>query len=1090
MRFNALLALIFTLFCLPLMAQYNYSNEWQKVTELDLKGLPKSALEVVEGIYRQALKDGREPHQVKALIYRLKYYDALAENSSSQNLQVLNQEITRTKGAARALVQSIKAQMLWEYMQFHRYQLYSRTALANDTSTDIETWGQDRLGREISDAYLASLENAALLQQTQLAAYEDVLEKGNARVLRPTLYDLLAHRALDYLKSGDRYLNQPANLFELEDPQAFAPAATFAAHAFKVADTTSQQFLALQLLQDLIRFHIKDNSRAALLDVDLERIRYMYQVGVMADKETLYEKALQQMQQEYAQETEVTEVMHLLAQLYYQQDQQNDSATGKAALAVALCNKAIEQSPKSHGAIACKQLLASISARTLGLETELVNLPEQPFRTLVTYRNTQKIYLRIAAITEGFRKQLRDAQNDYRDTTNRYWRLITGRPAAKEWEQALPDPKDYRQHTVEIKGDAQPLGQYMLLASTEPGFSTENSILAVQFIHVSQISYISRGNTYLLLHRETGRPLEGVRLNIQETFTNVLKDGGEVTQIAQSYVSDKNGRITMDVTKNKNNRNVRLEWILGKDVLYPDNYKYLYRNAPQQRGKPEETKSFLFTDRAIYRPGQTVYFKGIVVKQNNTDRSSQALAAYKTKVLLKDANGEEVDSLDVTSNEYGSYAGKFQLPASRLNGAFSITDDDTDGSVGFSVEEYKRPKFYVEFDTVKGSYKVGDTITVHGKALAYAGNNIDGAQVKYRIVREARFPYYWMFYFRPGPTSASREIASGQVETAADGSFSIPFTALPDKQIKPEQKPIFTYRVYADVTDLNGETRSGDQRIAAGYQLLEVKLDIPETLQSQDLKKVAISTANLNGAFEPAAVKLRLLPLQHPGRLIRPRYWNAPDQFVMTEEEFVRNFPLDVYKHEDEPAQWIRGAAVLERSFTTIKDSAADLSVKSLPQGWYELEVSATDRLGAAVVQKKVFRIWDAQAKSLPYPAYLAASFDDKEYEPGTQAQTVLASTAKDLYIWQTTERWDQRPADELLHLSNQQQAFPYAITEKDRGGLQLEYNFVKDNRVFSWQQRIDVPWSNKTLELTLGTHRDKLQPGEKRKMAGTNKRR
>src|SRR5690606_6989461 len=252
--------------------------------------------------------------------------------------------------------------------------------------------------------------------------------------------------------------------------------------------------------------------------------------------------------------------------------------------------------------------------------------------------------------------------------------------------------------------------------------------------------------------------------------------------------------------------------------------------------------------------------------------------------------------------------------------------EETEGRAHFSVEEYKRPKFYVEFDTVKGSYRVGDTVSLQGKALAYAGNKIDGAQVKYRAVREARYPYYWMFSYRPMPPIAAREIAHGQLQTGSDGSFAIRFAALPDRQVDPALKPIFTYRIYADVTDLNGETRSGQQRVSAAYQLLQIKLDVPEQLQAKDLEQVQVETANLDGAFEPAAVTLRLLPLQHPGRLIRPRYWKAPDQFVMSREEYLRYFPLDVYRQEDKPANWERSAPVLEKNFTTRADSSIDLS--------------------------------------------------------------------------------------------------------------------------------------------------------------------
>jgi uncharacterized protein YfaS (alpha-2-macroglobulin family) len=1075
---TVLLALVFTTSYTSLMAQYNYTNEWKKVTALEAKGLPRSVLEAVDAIYRQARKDKQETQQLKALIFRLKYSEQITENARPASLAAMDKEIQASGGALRAVLRSMKGELLLRYLQQNRYRLYNRTTLEGDTTTDITAWGVDRLHREITAAYSASLEDPARLQQTSLAAYEEVLVKGNARALRPTLYDLLAHRALEYFRSGESTLSQPANLFELDDPQAFAPAATFAAHHFTTEDSSSLQYKALLLLQDLLRFHEK-GERAALLDVDLERIRYVYQVAVMENKDALYEKALQQMQQAYAQQPEVTQVMYQLAQHYYQLDQQKDTAaSGYAVQAVALCKKAIERAPDSYGALHCRQLLQSLEAASIELQTELVNLPEKPFRTLVSYRNLNKIYLRIVRIDEDFRQQLRKAQQDYRDTTDRYWRLIVNRPALKQWEQALPNPGDYREHGVEIKADALPLGQYMIVASTKQHMSLKNSVLAVQFIHVSQISYISRVSDYIVLHRETGQPLQNVQLRIWETLRS-NQTGMETGQrLISSAKTDNNGRLSIANTAGSQYRNVRLEWTLGKDTLFPDNFKYIYRNTEVEDSNTETPQSFLFTDRAIYRPGQTVYFKGIIVKRDKRTRESAVLPGYKTTVQLLDANGEQVDSVAVTTNDYGSYNGRFKLPEGRLNGVFTLADTRAPGITDFSVEEYKRPKFYVEFDTVKGSYSVGDTVTIKGKALAYAGNNIDGAKVKYRVVREARFPYYWMFSFRPAPAIAGREITHGELQTGADGSFTIRFAALPDRTIKPELKPIFTYRVYADVTDLNGETRSGEQRVAAGYQLLEIKIDLPEQVTPADLSNLKITTTNLNGTFEPTDVTVQLVPLQHPGRLIRPRYWKVPDQFVLSEKEYHSYFPLDVYKQEDQPAQWQRSQPLDESTFSTKADGRTSDIFKAGVSGWHELIVSAKDRLGNVVTQKKVCNFVQPLAKSAAVPTYLEVLLADSAYEPGQKIEPVLGTTLKDLYVLRTLERWDEQPEDNFIQLSNRRQPFAFTIAEKDRGGLRLQYTAVRDNRVFTWSRAVNVPWSDKVLDVKIASHRDKLLPG------------
>jgi len=1079
-HFISILTLILIISTTSVMAQSNYDAQWKKVTALEEKGLPKSALEIVNSIYASAVKDKQAGQQLKALIYQLKYRDVTVDSATLQNLQEMDKQIAAASGPSKAILQSMKAELMQRYLNGNRYKLYNRTAVADDASTDITVWSLARLQQEISAAYEASLSNVSELQNTAITKYEPIVLAGaNSRQLRPTLYDLLAHRALDWYKSGESNINNPANQFELADAAAFAPAAVFAKHTFTTTDATSLQYKALLLLQELLRFHEK--NKAALLDVDMERISYMNQVGIMPDKEELYVKALEQQQQAYAGEAEVTSVMFLLAQSYWQQGvQQQESGTAGSkdenwvAKAKVLCEQAVKQAPASRGAVQCEQLLTNILYKQLELKTEQVNLPGVPFRTLVTYKNINKLYFRVIRIDEAFRGALRTAKNDYRDNRGNYWKLLRDRAAQQSWEQTLTDPKDYMRHRAEIKIDALPLGQYVILASVSPDFALENNPLAAQFVHVSAISYINKGNEYFALDRQSGKPLANVTLKVWTSDEDYGK-----RKLLQTVVTNKQGAVSLLPVKNS--VNTRLEWINKGDVLYLDNYNYLYANQeqPEPRAKP---RTFLFTDRAIYRPGQTLYFKGIVIEKSGNHHEQHVRADHKTTLYLYDNNGTVVDSVKVQTNEYGSYSGKFVLPQGRMNGMFRLEDAAESGQSYVSVEEYKRPKFYVEFEPVKGTYRVGDSITVIGKALAYAGSNIDGAKVKYRVQRQARFPYYWLFRGKGMPYFSAREITQGEIKTDANGAFTVTFPALPDNKISADLKPVFTYTVYADVTDLNGESQSGTQYVSAGYQALQLTINLPERVQAKELDSLNIITQNLNGVFEPATVNMQLKPLQAPGRLIRSRYWEEPDQFVMSQEEYAKAFPLDVYKNESDPEQWQRNAAVWQQSATTNANGNIASGKQKLTPGWYELEVTTKDKFGAQVQQKKVFEVVDASAGKLSYPAYMWQYDTPKAYAPGDKIKLLLGTTAKDVYVMQTILQQDKKETVSFLDLSAAVKDIPYTISETDRGGLSMNFVFVKDNRVYSTQQQINVPWDNKTLDIKIAAHRDKLLPGEKEK--------
>src|SRR5690606_22761930 len=311
---------------------------------------------------------------------------------------------------------------------------------------------------------------------------------------------------------------------------------------------------------------------------------------------------------------------------------------------------------------------------------------------------------------------------------------------------------------------------------------------------------------------------------------------------------------------------------------------------------------FLFTDRAIYRPGQTVYFKGIVVENDSDGLTNRVLADHTAEVTFFDANGQKISAMELTTYKYGSFAGKFTAPGSGLTGHMRIATDN--GSVYFAVEEYKRPKFEVAFDTVKANIALNEEITIRGRATAYAGNNIDGAEVKYRVVRHARFPYFWAFFRWGQPQSPQMEIANGTVQTQPDGTFDVTFTTLPDKQIDRQTLPVFTYTVYADVTDVNGETQSGSQQIQAGYRSLQLTASMPQQLDATRQNQLTLTTENLNGIPTPAKVDLSIAPLTFPGKLYRERMWETPDRYAMTEQEFRRLFPDDEYADESNYMNW------------------------------------------------------------------------------------------------------------------------------------------------------------------------------------------
>ncbi|MEK7226771.1 MAG: alpha-2-macroglobulin, partial [Bacteroidota bacterium] len=315
------------------------------------------------------------------------------------------------------------------------------------------------------------------------------------------------------------------------------------------------------------------------------------------------------------------------------------------------------------------------------------------------------------------------------------------------------------------------------------------------------------------------------------------------------------------------------------------------------------------------------------------------------------------------------------------------------------VEEYKRPKFYVDHEPIKGTYKVNDKIKVTGIAKAYAGNNIDGAMVKYRVVRQPRFIYSWCFWRWWQPPTEEMEITHGETKTDKDGKFVVEFTAIPDLKIDKQFEPVFDYTVYADVTDINGETRSGEQMVSVSYKSLMLVTNVPVTLPTDSLKKLSIRTQNMNGQYEPAIVKVSISKLKEEKRLIRSRFWERPDQFVMNKDEYIKNFPNDEYDNESDFKSWEKGQQVFERSDSARENGEWQVVSGKFNPGFYVIEMSTKDKNGAEVKDIRYIELFDEKSNQLNSPDYLWTGVQKTTVEPGETAKIEMGTSADNLFV-------------------------------------------------------------------------------------------
>ncbi|MBS1920456.1 MAG: alpha-2-macroglobulin [Bacteroidetes bacterium] len=1070
----------------------NYEKEWKKVDELTQKNLPKSALDQVKKIYSTAKKDKQDAQVIKSLLYITNLQSQTRENNNILSIKDFEKEILSANQPARSLLQSIVAEMYLGYFNSHRYQLYNRTNTATFQKDDIATWTADDLHKKIGELYLQSIKEEKLLEQTKLEPYDAIINKGNVRHLRPTLFDLLAHRALDYFKSDERDITRPAYAFEINNSSAFDPAADFIKLKFPTKDSASLQQKALLLFQKLIAFHLNDAKPDAFIDVDIERIEFVNQKGVQSNKKELYLGALNHIVHQYENNPAASEAWYLIAE-QYNTDANEYKPFGDTThkfdhiKAKEICERVLQQKDSSEGKVNSYNLLNQINQKDLKFSVEKINIPNQPFRSLIQYKNFSTLYLRIV---KSDKDPISETENYYAD---KFWEKLIATTPLRSWQQSLPDTKDLQQHSAEIKVDGLPAGRYVLIASTEKDFDLKKGIIGARYFYVSNISFINNQKDYFVLNRETGQPLAGATIQSWESRYD-YKTSKYISVKGNSFKTDDKGyfRFIGKNDKTTYSYDYRLDITYNNDRLFLNDasYDYYYSNNTVNTPK-ENTTVFLFTDRSIYRPGQTVFFKGIAVSKMSDETNSRISSGYNSKIYLRNANYQTIDSLDVTTNDYGSFSGKFQLPQSGLNGYFSLYMKDNIGSVNFSMEEYKRPKFFVDYEKIKGGYKVNDSVKITGIAKAYAGNNIDGAMVKYRVVRQPRLIYSWMFWRWWQPPVKEMEIAHGEIQTDKDGKFEIRFKAIPDLTVDKKFDPVFDYTIYADVTDINGETRSGQTSVTAGYQSLLLNIEIPSSLPADSLKSISIRTTNMSGEFEPSKVTVIISKLKQENRLIRNRFWDRPDQFVMTKEEYIKNFPHDEYDNETDYRSWEKEKKVIEKSDSTNENSKFKIQDSKFEPGYYKAEISTKDKDGNEVKDVKYIELYNEKSNQLTYSKYLWTE-GSNPIEPGEKTSIQLGTSANDLFIIQQIDKQQgvrSLPTGQagqesgvgnfnIVSLNNEKKSFDFTATESDRGGYGVNYLFVKDNRFYEFNDVISVPWTNKELKIEYATFRDKTLPG------------
>ena len=1055
----------------------DYPKEWKQIDSLENQGLLRSALEKVDALYTRAKQEKESAQLLKALIYRCKYINNLEENGEVLAINRLHEELNAADFPEKPIIQSMLGQLYQKYQDENYWRFNDRTTIEAYKPADLATWSLEQIQDESAKLYLASVEDQRL-RSGSLKSLDPILLPGiNTEGLRPTLFDVLAHRAIAHFSNSRSRIATPAYKFNLDSPLAFAEAASFANASFPSKDEVSYQRRALLLYQEVIKWHMKDAQPDALIDADLLRLDFVYENATLPNKAELYLAALESLTKKYPTHPATAGASYRIAQyyagkgrLYSAQDKNTEKYRLELKKAKAICEDCIKKFPKSSGAQSCKNLIASLSNRSLNLQLEEVSSPKNPILIQLGFRNTTKTYLRLVLLSPEQRDKHRKMRVEEGDAFLRKLKPL------RKWMATLPDDGDLQEHFTEIKTEGLDLGFYALLAADDEAMGTKDNRPAIAFFHVSNFGIMTRNDdtgalNLVVVNRETGEPISGVEATF---FSN------EYNRSSRVYEDNEIGKGKTDqdgfISSNIRDRSIRVRFIQGKDQLFLNDSYYSYSREIRE-DITQHTHFFL--DRAIYRPGQTIYFKGIAV-ENRSNEKPVILPNTKVTVTFFDANQQEVERKELVTNAYGSFNGTFVAPPGGLRGRMSLISSIGASSTGFNVEEYKRPTFEVALKPLEGEVKLDEQITVKGEATAFAGNNITGAKVTYRVVRQTRIPWWMMWRwggFWPGK-SEEQEIALGETQTDDQGKFSVSFQAQPDREVAPADKPEFQFTVYADVVDITGETHSTQRSVTIGYIGLNVELDLAEKMDQARTYFLGIRTQNLDGQFQAASGRIKIYRLQGPTQPYQNRLWEAPDRPSIAEKDFRAAFPNLPFGQEDKPENWAKQEVIWDQNFNTAQNDSLALPMMYLSAGHYAVELSTQDAKGEKIEFTKYFQAYNSQSKQIPANTILMREWDQTSFEPEEMADLMLYSGLPNLKILIETEKNNRIRDRKWISLQKWAEE-SYLVKEADRGNVQYLIAYVWNGRAYSDHLTLNVPWSSQELKVEYQSFRDKLKPGQ-----------
>lgn len=975
-RYLSLIVLLVMSVFAPMQAQ-TYDNLWKELEVLERKDLPKSVISEAMKIYDKAKAEQNVPQMMKAYLTAMQYRSLLTPDSLKVDMNGLEQWASQTGSMEdKAILYSILGEM----------------TMPADVKKGL--------------GYLqASLKDKDRLLLIPVEKLRPMVRVGEAskRYFRDNLYNLLARRAIQIMQQyrwqaaakANQTNSLPADMTDMDQ---------FVTYQFVPVSDCDLTAAVMQTYQSLLKAYDTETEREGWLLTGIDALNYLYRNFSGNFSNDVCQQELRKWIHTYPAVKTVPEAYLALAQFLQYQNNQVER--------LRIVREGIAGYPRYEGINQLKNIEKEILNASLSLEIATAYPGEQQ-SVKVNYKNLTGITLQLYKVNLPVTSAV--LQNRTTHFESKYARL------QREEHFSLKPTTDYLNVDTTLTIQAPQAGIYFLKAVPDGKKGVSDGTL----MNVTALKTIYRPLPDGTLELVVVDAVSGQPVSEAEVTIYTEKGGGYSPQ--QTYQADKQGTLKLDFLNcNKYWYNAHTAADNAMPILNLWKNDYYYKES-----KRKEVLQ-LFTDRSIYRPGQTVYVSGLAYEMEKD--STRVLADKKYTVSLYDANNNETGKVEVRTNGFGSFSGQFVLPSPCLTGYFSLRAADT--SVSFKVEEYKRPTFDVTFEPVKVEYQVGDSIEVVGMAKTFAGAPVQNARVHYNISRS----YAWVWRFM-GRGSARWE---GEAMTDADGKFSVPVHFEIDSDRRESPLWYYTYNIQADVTDGAGETQQANLSLPLGSTSMVLNMDnLPDNLVKEKKLEIKLTAMNLSG--EPV---------------------DTPVTYQVVEME------------EQKDGQEKEGRKVLTGTVEANKSFVPE-AIYALPSGNYRLKLSAKDTQGRECTASKNFLLFSLNDKRPPFVITDWFYQDGLEFDAASPATVYIGSSEKNVYLLYDVFAGNKRLESKRIELSDSVVSFRFPYKKEYGDGILVSMAFVKDGRLYSHNARIMKPAPEKKLQLKWTTFRDKLRPGQ-----------